>query len=118
MGLVYLASSKPTDAILVCSQILIGLGGAVSVTSSYMAVQASVPHQDMGIAVAVLNLWSSMGSSIAIAISSSVWNKKLPANLNTYLGATHNATEILDIYGSIYIAREAEPRELVKKGKF
>ena len=71
----------------------------------------------MGIAVAVLNLWSSIGSSISIAISAAVWNEKLPAKLTEYIGSTHNSTEIAGIFGSIYVARLAEPRELVKKGK-
>ena len=117
MGLVYMSSKQPTTAILVCSQVLIGIGGAVAITSSYVAVQASVPHQDMGIAVAVLNLWSSIGSSVAIAISAAVWNKRVPAKLVEYLGPTHNATELADIFGSIYVARLAEPRELVKTGE-
>jgi hypothetical protein len=114
---VYYATKRPTDAVLVSSQVLTGIGGAISITSSYVAVQASVPHQDMAIAVAVLNLWSSIGSSISIAISASVWNKQLPAKLTEYLGPTHNATEIAGIFGSIFVARLSEPRELVKKGE-
>ncbi|WVQ81948.1 hypothetical protein IAT38_004075 [Cryptococcus sp. DSM 104549] len=115
VGLVYYSTKHPTTAVLVCSQVLMGIGGAVSVTSSWVAVQGSVPHQDMGIAVAVLNLWSSVGSSIAIAISSVVWNKEVPAHLEKYLGGTYNSTELASIFGSIYVARLTEPRELVKK---
>ena len=96
---------------------LIGIGGAISITSSYVAVQASVPHQDTGIAVAVLNLWSSIASSIAIAISSSVWNRELPKNLEKYVGNVLNATERALIFGDIYTARAAEPRDLIKKGE-
>lgn len=74
-----------------------------------------IAHQDMAIGTAVLNLWASVGSSISIAISSTVWNKQVPAKLEQYLGPTHNSTEIATIFGSIYAARLAEPRELVKQ---
>ncbi|WRT67511.1 uncharacterized protein IL334_004483 [Kwoniella shivajii] len=114
-GLTYRSTMQPTDAVLVLSQCFIGFGGAISVSSSYTAVQASVPHQDMAIAVAVLNLWASVGSSIAIAISTSVWNKNVPANLEKYAGSVLNATERAEIFGSIYVARLAEPRSLIKQ---
>lgn len=117
MGLNYLATSRPTDAVLICSRVLIGFGGAISVITSYIGAQGSVPHQDLAIATAVLNLWSSIGSSITLAVSASVWNQKVMGALNERLAPTHNATEIADIFGSIYVARLAEPRELVKEGK-
>lgn len=75
-------------------------------------------HLDMAIATAVLNLWSSIGSSISIAISASVWNKQVPAHLEKYLGSTYNATELAGIFGSINVARVTEPRDLVKKCTF
>jgi hypothetical protein len=117
VGLTYYATKRPTDGVLVSSQVLVGIGGAISMTSSYVAVQASVPHQDMGIAIAVLNLWSSVGSSIAIAISASVWNKQVPAKLERYVGDVLNATARAEIFGDILIARAAEPRDLIRKGK-
>ncbi|WVQ96555.1 hypothetical protein IAU59_003660 [Kwoniella sp. CBS 9459] len=115
MGLTYHATKSPTDAVLVMSQVCIGFGGAISVIASYIGAQGSVPHQDMAIATAVLNLWSSIGSSISIAISSSIWNKEVPAHLATYLGDTYNSTELAGIFGSIYVARATEPRALVKQ---
>lgn len=117
LGLVYQATKTPTDAILVTSQVLVGTGGAISIISSYIGVQGSVPHQDMAIATAVLNLISSIGSSITVAISSAVWNKNVPANLERYIGDTHNATQRAEIFGSIYVARLAEPRDLIRKGR-
>lgn len=116
ISLVYLSTTRPTDAVLVCSQVLTGIGGAIIVTASYVAVQASVPHQDMAIAVAVLNLWSSIGSSISIAISASVWNREVPRNLEKYVGDVLTAAERAEIFSSHLIARMAEPRELVRQG--
>ncbi|WWD08232.1 hypothetical protein V865_006343 [Kwoniella europaea PYCC6329] len=114
-GLVYLSATKPTDAVLVCSQVLIGIGASVSIIASYLGVQSSVPHQDLAIATAVLNLWASVGSSISLAISASVWNREVPNHLEKYLGSMYNATERATIFGSIYVARLTEPRNLVKQ---
>ena len=116
-GLVYRSTYNPSTGILVASQILYGLGGAASVIASYIGVQGSVAHQDMAIATAVLNLWSSIGSSITVAISAAVWNKQVPAKLTRYVGDVYNASEIMGIFGDITVARLAEPRGLIKQGK-
>ncbi|WWC59437.1 uncharacterized protein I303_101993 [Kwoniella dejecticola CBS 10117] len=115
-GLVYTTASKPTAgnvATIVMGQLLISLGGGISVISSSVACQGSVPHQDMALAMALLSLWTSMGGSIASAISAAVWNKRVPAKLAEYLGDTHNSTELAEIFGSILVARATEPRPLV-----
>ncbi|KAI5476529.1 hypothetical protein MNV49_007539 [Pseudohyphozyma bogoriensis] len=115
MGLQYYSTKNASDAVLVISQVIIGVGAAGSIIASYIGVQGSVPHQDMAIATAVLNLWASLGSSISLAIASSVWNREVPGHLEKYLGDQKNATELAEIFGSIYVARLAEPRDLVKK---
>ncbi|KAJ7178614.1 hypothetical protein C8R43DRAFT_467113 [Mycena crocata] len=115
-GLIFLAANgNKSDAVLVMSQILTSLGGSFSVIGSQVAVQASVPHQDMALAMSLLSLWTNLGGGIGSAIASAIWNAKLPQNLEKYLGATHNSTEISEIFGSIVVARLAEPRELVIK---
>ncbi|KAK1925985.1 hypothetical protein DB88DRAFT_480303 [Papiliotrema laurentii] len=114
-GLVYRSTFSPSTGTLVASQILYGLGGAASVIASYIGVQGSVAHQDMAIATAVLNLWSSIGSSITVAISAAVWNRQVPAKLMQYVGDVYSATEIMGIFGDITVARLAEPRDLIKQ---
>lgn len=114
---IYRSSIDPTDAALVCGRVFISIGGAISVTASTVATQASVPHQDMAIAVAVLNLWTSVGGSIATAISASVWNKRVPAKLVEYLGPDYNQTAIAEIFADINVAKIAEPRDVIKLGK-
>lgn len=129
MGLTYAAAKNPTDALLVTARVITSVGGAISVISSQVASQGvsweirtsldrktdiqSVPHQDLAIAISVLSLWTNIGGAISQAISASVWTDKLPQNLEKYLGATHNATELADIFGSILSARTAEPRDQV-----
>nr|BAK05769.1 predicted protein [Hordeum vulgare subsp. vulgare] len=102
-----------TTAVIVLSRIFIGIGGGFSVISSQVAAQASVPHADMALSMSILSLWTSIGGAIASAIAASVWNAKVPANLEKYLGSTYNSTEIAEIFGSIAVARVTEPRSAV-----
>jgi hypothetical protein len=116
-GLVFYASKNPTDAVLVMSQILGSAGGGFSVIGSMLAAQASVPHQDTALAISLLNLWTQAGGAVGAAIGASIWTKRLPEALNARLGSIHNATYINEIYGSIVVARAAEPRDQVIGGK-
>lgn len=85
--------------------------------TSQLATQASVPHQDMAIAIAILGLWTSIGGGVGSAIAGAVWTQRLPAQLQANLGEYYNATELATIYGDIYAAQVAEPRDLVIKSK-
>lgn len=88
----------------------------MSVIGSQVAVQASVPHQDMALASALLALWTSVGGAIGNAIAAAMWNDRLPKALNKHLGSTYNSTELADIFGSIVVAQAAEPKDLVEQG--
>ncbi|KAL1742280.1 hypothetical protein HDZ31DRAFT_75610 [Schizophyllum fasciatum] len=114
-GIQLYAIKNPSTVVLVMAQVVSCLGGSFSVVGSQVAVQASVPHQDMALAAAILSLWTGIGGGIGSAISASVWNDKVPANLAKYIGSTHNGTEIAEIFGSIIVARAAEPHDLVVK---
>ncbi|WVF72017.1 hypothetical protein IAT40_006829 [Kwoniella sp. CBS 6097] len=112
-GLSFRATQNPTDAILVSSQIVYSMGSAVVMVSAGIGSQGSVPHKDLAIAIAIIALWSQIAGGIGSAIAASIWNRVLPQKLERYLGDTHNATEIADIFGSILVARIAEPRDAV-----
>jgi hypothetical protein len=70
----------------------------------------------MALAMSLLTLWTNVGGSIGSAAAAAIWNDRLPKNLEKYLGDTLNSTQLAEIYGSITVARLAEPRELVIKG--
>lgn len=99
------------------SQILGSAGGGFSVIGSMLAAQASVPHQDTALAISLLNLWTQAGGAVGAAIGASIWTNRLPEALNKHLGNDLNSTQIADIYGSIVVARLAEPRDKVIAGR-
>lgn len=64
-----LFSTPPFSAAgLAWTQILNGLGGGMSVVCVQVMVQASVPHEDMGIVISNLALWTYLFGGIATAV--------------------------------------------------
>ncbi|OCF35666.1 hypothetical protein I316_02721 [Kwoniella heveanensis BCC8398] len=104
-----------SDGFMVMGPVLISMGGACSVVGSQVAAQASVPHQDMALAMALLALWTRIGGAIGGAISAAIWTNQLPKHLNANLGDIYNATQINKIYASIKVARLDTHRELIRK---
>ena len=62
-----------SDTLLVSTQILISLSGAFIVVGSCVGTQASVPHQDLAIVIALLALWTRIGAAIGSAIATVIW---------------------------------------------
>ncbi|KIY71323.1 MFS general substrate transporter [Cylindrobasidium torrendii FP15055 ss-10] len=106
-----------SDGAMIASPILIGMGGAFSVVSSRVASQASVPHQDMALAISLLALWSKVGSAIGSAIAAVIWSAKMPTLLSEHIphtpagqssgfgsplyGQTANSTQLKTYFNSI-----------------
>ena len=86
---------------MVMSLILTGCGGAFSVVSSRVASQASVPHQDVALAIALLSLWSRVGGSIGSAIVAVIWADKMPKYMREYLPANATDADIKELFNSV-----------------
>lgn len=69
--------TMPNTASFVMCQILTGVGSAYDTVGTVISSQASVPHQDMSLVMALLLLWSTIGSSIGYTISGSIWTSKV-----------------------------------------
>ncbi|CAE6334929.1 unnamed protein product [Rhizoctonia solani] len=109
LGLMVAANGAIAPTVqLVWTQILIGIGGAFSVVGSRVGSQASVPHEDLASVIALLSLWSSLGSSVGSATATAIWTSDMPDNLVKYLPGVPEAT-IKKLYGSIRSARTAAP---------
>lgn len=65
-----------TGSFVMC-QILTGLGSAYDTVGTVISSQASVPHQDMSSVMALLLLWSTVGSAIGYTISGLVWTSRM-----------------------------------------
>lgn len=97
--------STQSTAILVISQIFLGFG-AFSVVGGRVASQVSVPHEDLGQAIAQLSLWSSLAASIGGAIGSAVWEQRMFKYMVEECPATTPIMTLRKIYGSIVSLRK------------
>lgn len=104
---------------MVILQVLLGLGGSMSVYSSRTAIQAAVPHQNMTVAYSTLMLFSSIGSAIGSAVASAIWNDKTPANLRKYMPESISDTQVMSFFKNLNAIRQypmgSEVREAAVK---
>ncbi|RAL12972.1 MFS general substrate transporter [Aspergillus homomorphus CBS 101889] len=85
---------------MILSMILIGFGGSMSVVGSRVASQASVPHQDVALAISLLSLWSKIGSAIGSAIVAVIWAAQMPKQLRAHLPASATEKDVRKLFGS------------------
>lgn len=90
--------TMPNTASFVMCQILTGLGSAYDTVGTVISSQASVPHQDMSLVMALLLFWSTMGSSIGYTISGSVWTSKIYTYLREFMPLSVTDEEVYDYY--------------------
>lgn len=100
-GLLVKRSGPDSTARLVTAQILTGFGGSFAVVGTSVAAQASVPHQDVALVLALISLCSAIGASIGSAISVSVWSSMMPGQLRANLPASVTDEEVITYFGDI-----------------
>lgn len=94
------------NSTLVWVQILLGMGGAGSNIGSQVASQASVPHQDVALVIALLLQWSTIGYAIGGAIGGAIWETKLPTALRTYIPNDVSDDTITELYSDFSVIQE------------
>ena len=66
--MIHTRGTESSDAEIVWTQILQGIGGGFAATASQVGAQASVTHIDVGIITAVVLLWTEIGGAVGSAI--------------------------------------------------
>lgn len=95
--------STQSTAALVMSQLLLGCG-AFTVIGARVGSQASVPHEDLSSAIAILSLWSTLASSVGYTIAASIWTNYMLPYMHEEMPDIPEKT-IKTIYGSIKTLR-------------
>lgn len=117
MGLtLYARNDNSYTSALVFSQILNGAGGAFSTVGSMVAAQASVPHQDTALVIALLSQWSNIGAAIGSAIAGVIWETKLPDLLREYLPSDVDDETVLTLYSSYAYIQEYPMGTEIREG--
>ncbi|KAK0123868.1 hypothetical protein ONS95_008861 [Cadophora gregata] len=84
---------------------ILGVGRGFAQVPIQVALQASVPHSEVGVATAVYLSSLGFGSNMGNSIGGAIWNGILPRKLNQYL-PTENKSVAKAIFGSIVTAKK------------
>ncbi|KAI0759138.1 drug:h+ antiporter [Trametes elegans] len=98
--MIHSRGANASDAEVVWTQLLQGIGGGFASVCSQVGAQASVPHVDVAMVTAVVLLWTEIGGSIGTAVSGAIWTNTMPNKLAAHLPAL-NQTERDTLFGSI-----------------
>jgi SIT family siderophore-iron:H+ symporter-like MFS transporter len=99
-GLGLMISLRPSSSIfhVVASQVIIGLGGAMTIAPIMAAVQVSVPHALVAHSIAAINVFPCLGNAIGAAVAGALWSNTLPGNLIKDLASSGHQNEVHNIY--------------------
>ncbi|KAI1784448.1 drug:h+ antiporter [Ganoderma leucocontextum] len=89
-----------SDAEIVWTQILQGLGGGFSTLAVSVAAQGAVPHVDMAVTTAMILLWSEVGGAVGSAVAGAIWTSEMPIKLAEHLPNVDQTTRG-KLFGSI-----------------
>lgn len=101
---------------LIAHPILAGGGGGFSVVASGVALQASVEHSQVALAIAMLNLWTSIGGAIGEAVTGAIWNAKMPGSLRKHLSSSVTDVQVAELFGDITLLHEYPIESEVRQG--
>lgn len=85
--------------IIMC-EVLGSFAAGTLVAVESIAVMASIPHRDVAVGLALLDLVTSVGGAIGQSISGAIWTNLMPDKLSRYLPAELQS-EALAIYGDL-----------------
>ncbi|KAH0589823.1 hypothetical protein H2248_000018 [Termitomyces sp. 'cryptogamus'] len=74
-----------SDAELVWTQLLQGIGGGFAAVASQVGAQAAVPHADVAMCTAVVLLITEIGGAIGSGIAGAIWSNIMPDKLAKHL---------------------------------
>ena len=113
--MIHSRSADGSDAELVWTQILQGMGGGFAAICSGVGAQASVPHADVAMVIALVLLWTEIGAGVGGSIAGAIWAGVMPGKLAEYLpGLSGEEREAL--FGSITDVRARPMGDPVRQG--
>ncbi|KAI0628168.1 drug:h+ antiporter [Trametes polyzona] len=104
-----------SDAELVWTQILQGMGGGFAAICAGIGAQASVPHADVAMITALVLLWTEIGAGVGGSIAGAIWAGQMPGALARHLPWL-GAEERARLFGSIADVRARPMGDPVRMG--
>lgn len=87
---------------IIMTQIFIAFAGGPIVVSGELAMMVPSDHQHVAVVIAILDMFSSIGSSIGSTVSAAIWTGTFPVKLQQF---TPEGTDIKAIYSDIQVQK-------------
>ncbi|KAG0701988.1 major facilitator superfamily domain-containing protein [Suillus ampliporus] len=113
--MIHSRGANASDAELVWTQILQGFGGGFAAVSGQVGAQASVPHTDVAMIIAVVLLVTEIGGAVGNACAGAIWSNTMPGNLAKYLPWMTDEQRA-ELYGSIDLVQSYPRGDPVREG--
>ena len=113
--MIHARSATGSDAALVWTQILQGLGGGFAAVCSGVGAQASVAHADVAMVIALVLLWTEIGGGVGGSVAGAIWAGAMPGRLRAHLPWLDEA-ERGALFGSITDVRKRPLGDPVRMG--
>ena len=104
-----------SDAELIWTQVLQGLGGGFAAVCSGVGAQASVPHADVAMVIAIVLLWTEIGAGVGGSIAGAIWSAVMPERLQQYLPSLSQEERDV-LFGDITAVRERAMDDPIRQG--
>ncbi|KAG6830481.1 hypothetical protein H0H92_000488 [Tricholoma furcatifolium] len=104
-----------SDAEIVWTQILQGLGGGFASVTAQVGAQAAVPHADVAMVTAVVLLITEIGGAIGSAIAGAIWSNLMPGRLVAHLPGV-SQDEIDALFASITTVLDYDRGTPIREG--
>ncbi|KAG5639035.1 hypothetical protein H0H81_007648 [Sphagnurus paluster] len=98
--MIHSRGANGSDAELVWTQLLQGIGGGFAAVASQVGAQASVPHSDVAMVTATVLLVTEIGGAIGSAVAGAIWTNLMPGKLAKYLPFVSDEDRT-ELFGSI-----------------
>ncbi|KAH9846877.1 drug:h+ antiporter [Lenzites betulinus] len=102
--MIHSRGANASDAEIVWTQLLQGIGGGFAAVASQVGAQASVPHVDVAMVTAIVLLWTEIGGAVGSGVAGAIWTNTMPKQLEKHLPSL-NATARAELFGSITTVR-------------
>ncbi|KAM5544508.1 hypothetical protein V8D89_002168 [Ganoderma adspersum] len=113
--MIHSRGTNSSDAELVMTQVLQGLGGGFAAVCSGVGAQASVPHADVAMVIAIVLLWTEIGAGVGGSLAGAIWARTMPEKLAEYLPALSQEDRDV-LFGNITAIRERPMDDPVRVG--
>jgi MFS family permease len=106
--MIHYRTEDASPAVIVGTQVFLGVGGSLTHVPAQLGVQASASHSEVAAATALFLTFLEIGGAVGSAISGAIWTNNIPKKLALYL-PPETRDQAANIYGNITLASRGFP---------